>query len=558
MATEAPRGKLTISWPPEGRTTGTEKPVFSEYGKQLKIISAGNTEASPATHYDAIIIGSGMGGGTVALQLAKAGRKVLILERGRRLPLTAELSSPHEVFMRGSFKANEVWYDGTEHPFKPTAFYNVGGNTVFYGAALLRFRAEDFSARNHYTGISPAWPISYMDLEPFYTAAEELFAVHGEQGLDPTEPYRSKPYPRPPVSHDPFVGEVAEKMRRHGLHPFPLPLGVMLDEQRPELSLCVRCGTCDGFGCLRSAKANALTMCVDPALRSGNVHLKEGTYVTRLETNQAGTEVTKAWTESDGAVAAYTADIFVVAAGAVNSAALLFRSASDSHPHGLANESGTLGRNYMSHVCSTFMLGLSLGNTRLRFPKTLALNDWYWGDADWPYPMGHVQTLGKIHDEIIKSRASYLPDALAHVMAEHSIAFSATSEDLPWPDNRVTVTRDGRIKINYRLREKASHQQLVKRATGLLRNMGIMSLRSPIILADSAHQCGTIRMGSDPADSVLDPQCKAHEIDNLYVADASAFVSSSATNPALTVAANALRVAAHINDRLAAVSAQRR
>lgn len=515
-------------------------------------------EPSAATHYDVVIIGSGMGGGALGLQLARAGYKVLILERGRRLALTPELSDARAVFMHGAFKAKELWYDKNGRPFKPTAFYNVGGNSVFYGAALLRFRAADFNSYRHHGGISPAWPISYTDIEPFYTEAERLFGVHGEQGLDPTEPHRSGPYPQPPVSHDPFVLEVASGMRRRGLQPFPLPLGIMLDEQAPERSACARCETCDGFGCWRNAKSNALTACVDPALRTGNACIQENARVTRLETNAAGTTITKAWTESDGAVTAYTGDIFVVAAGAVNSAALLFRSASDRHPHGLANESGTLGRYYMSHVCSTFMLGLSPARTHLRFPKTLALNDWYWGDTAWPYPMGHVQTLGKIHGEIIKSRARFLPERVSRVMAEHAIAFSATSEDLPHPGNRVTVGRDGRVSVRYQLQEQASHQQLVKRTVSLLSGMRIKIFQSPITVADSAHQCGTIRMGANPAESVLDPQGKAHDIDNLYVADASTFVSSSATNPALTVAANALRIAAHIDERLGSAQTRHR
>src|SRR5262249_17464723 len=240
-----------------------------------------------------------------------------------------------------------------------------------------------------------AWPITYDELEPYYTRAEQLYHVHGERGVDPTEPPASAPYPHPPVSHEPRLQQLADDFARQGLTPFHTPLGIMLDEAKPHASACIRCGTCDGHPCLVRAKSDAQVICVDPALEHPNVRLLTGARVTRLETSPSGREVTRIVAERGGVAETYEADIVVVAAGAINSAALLLRSTSDWHPDGLANGSGVVGRHYMGHVNSVLMALSKCPNPTI-FQKTLALNDFYLGSPEWEFPMGHISFVGKL------------------------------------------------------------------------------------------------------------------------------------------------------------------
>lgn len=511
-----------------------------------------------STHYDVIIIGTGAGGGTLAYKLAPSGKRILLLERGDYLPREKDNWSSRAVFVENKYKAKTAWYDKDGGTFHPGIHYYVGGNTKVYGAALLRFRKEDFGELKHHGGVSPAWPIAYEDLEPYYTQAEHLYHVHGARGEDPTEPPASSPYRYPAIRHEPRIQELHEDLAKLGHRPFHLPVGVMLEEDRLQTSRCIKCNTCDGFPCLVNAKADAQVVCVDPALAHKNVTLLTGALVTRLETSPSGREITAVHVERDGVPETYSADIVVVSCGAINSAALLLRSANDKHPDGLANSSDVVGRHYMCHNNSV-LLAISTRPNPTQFQKTIGLNDFYFGAEDWPYPMGHISMVGKQDLEMLRAGApAFAPGVALDVIATHSLDFWMTSEDLPDPDNRVTVTRDGDITLHYTENNLEGHRRLADRLKGMLGDIGCEShlfpstiyLGKKIPLAGTAHQSGTVRFGRDPKSSALDVNCKAHDLDNLYVVDASFFVSSTAVNPSLTIIANALRVGDHLLERM--------
>jgi choline dehydrogenase-like flavoprotein len=517
-------------------------------------------------HFDVIIIGSGAGGGTLFHALAPSGKRILLLERGEYVPREKDNWSTRAVNLEGKYNTRETWRDRDGRPLRPHTNYFVGGNTKFYGAALFRLRREDFGEVKHWGGVSPAWPIAYEDLEPYYTRAEHLYQVHGERGVDPTDPPASAPYRHGPVSHEPRIQQLSDDFARLGLRPFHVPLGVMLNEKDPHASRCIRCDTCDGHPCLVSAKADAQVVCIDPALAHPNATLLTGAHVTRLETSSSGREVTRVVVERGGQAEVYSAEVVVVSAGAINSAALLLRSANGKHPHGLANGSGVVGRHYMGHVNSV-MMALSKCPNPTVFQKTLAVNDFYFGSPEWPHPMGHISFVGKLDAYTLKAGAPAIaPGWTLDLMARHSLDFWLTSEDLPDPDNRVTLDRDGNIVLSYTPNNEEPHRRLVARLQQLMKQQtkcavhghecheGLFArslyLGQRIPLAGVAHQNGTVRFGHDSQTSALDVNCRAHEVDNLYVVDGSFFPSSAAVNPALTIMANALRVADHIHERL--------
>jgi len=509
-------------------------------------------------HYDVIIIGTGAGGGTLAYRLAASGKRILLLERGDYVPREKDNWDSLASQVKGKYQTKEVWYDRKGKELHPHTNYWVGGNTKFYGAALFRLREQDFGEIRHHGGVSPAWPITYDELEPYYTKAEQLYHVHGERGGDPTEPWASAPYPHPPVSHEPRIQELHDDLAKCGLRPFHVPLGIMLDEQNPRRSRCIRCSTCDGYPCLVWAKSDAQVVCVDPALEHPNVTLITSSYVSRLETSPSGREVTKVHVGRNGGTEVYSADIVVVSAGAINSAALLLRFANDCHPRGLANGSDVVGRHYMGHVNSV-VLAISKQPNPTVFQKTLALNDYYFASDEWEYPMGHISFVGKFDANILSAGAPpIVPGMTLDLIAKHSLDFWLTSEDLPDPDNRVTVTKDEKIMLNYKPNNEEGHKRLIAKLKSLMNSLGCEHHLIPrnlfvgerVPLAGVAHQNGTIRFGDDPKASALDRNCKAHELDNLYVVDGSFFPSSGAVNPALTIMANALRVGDHILERL--------
>jgi choline dehydrogenase-like flavoprotein len=521
--------------------------------------------AATHDHYDVIVIGSGPGGASLAQRLAPSGKRILVLERGDYLPRSEKNWSSQAVFVDADYQADETWTNAKGDRFSPALHYYVGGNSKVYGAALFRLRERDFGEVVHAGGISPAWPLGYDVFEPYYAEAERLFRVHGQRGEDPLEPWASGPYPHPAVRHEPKIEALAEYLRDIGLHPFHLPLGILLDEQdgrATPTSACIRCSFFDGYPCPMNGKADAQVVCIDPMLAAHrNATLLTGAYVSRLGTEASGRRVDAVHVTRNGREEVYSADIVAVACGALSSALLLLRSANDAHPDGLANGSGQLGRNYMRHNMSVIMAVMPELNDTV-FQKTLAVSDFYFGADDWTYPLGLIQMCASSHADQIKGEAlpewlEWLPDLPFDAMARHSMDFWLQAEDLPHPDNRVYY-KDSKVHLDLvetnpqaltRLRRKL--EQVLNRAGHepvLLERS--LYLGKDIPLGGTAHQAGTARFGVDPATSVLDLDCKAHELDNLYLADASFFPSIGAVNPTLTIIANALRVADRIGERL--------
>ncbi|HEY0793414.1 MAG TPA: GMC family oxidoreductase [Chthoniobacterales bacterium] len=498
--------------------------------------------------YDLVIIGTGMGGGTLAYALRESGLKILLLERGDYLPAEPENWSPEAVFSRKRYKPTEQWFDAAGRPFSPGVHYFVGGNTKVYGAALPRFRREDFEELEHEEGISPAWPVKYDQFEPYYVRAERMLLTHGQAGDDPTDPPRSAPFPFPPVSHEPYIEDLKNRLQQQGLHPFFLPLGI---DRRPA-GTCIRCKTCDGFPCRVHAKAEADICCVRPALQHGSVQLMTRTFVRRLLTNGSGNRVIAAEVERNGEPRMIRAETFAVACGAVNSAALLLRSSSEAHPHGLANSSGLVGRHYMVHNNTAVMAVHPFRVNPTTFQKTMAVNDFYFrGEEGWRFPLGNLQLLGKLQAGMLTANKPFVPKGLLRQAAGRSVDWWIMSEDLPDPESRVVLGAGDRIEVRFRPNNLRAHHRLIRAATRMLKRAGY-----PIVLIErmgietNSHQCGTLRFGRDPQKSVLDPFCRSHDVANLFVVDGSFFPSSAAVNPALTIAAQALRVADHIQGRV--------
>jgi choline dehydrogenase-like flavoprotein len=427
------------------------------------------------------------------------------------------------VFVDGRYISADTWYDRDGTPFQPQVHYFVGGATKMYGAALYRLRPADFGAIRHADGISPAWPVSYQDFEPWYTRAEAMYQVHGEHGTDPTEGAWSEQYPWPPVAHEPRIQQISDALTDGGYHPFHAPCGILLDEANRPASHCIRCATCDGYPCMVHAKADADIVAVRPLLNQQNVTLVTGAEVVRLQTDQGGRAVTGVVVDrGDGKEEIYSGDIMVLAAGAANTAKILLRSASDACPTGLANGSDQVGRNYMYHLSKAVSAFGDEPNDTV-FQKTLAINDFYLAGDGRDYPLGNIQMLG----------------------------------------NRVTVDSAGNVHLSCTETNASEAAALYAELQKILNHVGLakhhvlhknfyMSMNIPV--AACAHQAGTCRFGEDPATSVLDVNCKAHEVDNLYVADTSFFPSIGAVNPALTAIANGIRVGEHIAERLGVAS----
>jgi choline dehydrogenase-like flavoprotein len=579
-----------------------------------------------SAQYDAIIIGTGAGGGTLAFHLAQAGKNILILERGSFMPQEKLNWDTSAVFIDNRYHTKETWLDKDGRELHPQQSYFVGGQTKVFGAAMFRMRAEDFGVIHHKGGISPAWPLSYSDLEPYYTRAEELFHVHGDLGtapavaggfgssFDPTEPFHSKKYPYPSLANEPRMQSIEDDVRKLGVNTFPIPLGLKRNEADPLASKCIRCDTCDGYPCLVHAKSDADINCIRQIMHLPNVTLMTNSRVTRLLTNCSGTAVTSVEVihsgacatykgalqpvdanappaSLDGKTATYTADLFAVCAGAVNSAVILLASANDKHPNGLANSSDQVGRNFMYHQADA-LLAISTDPNKDSYTKTWGTNDFYLKDTDpaYPFPLGQVQPVGSFHFEMMKGDAPpFTPDFVLEGMKHHAVPWWLTTEDLPDPENRVTLhnatplsaeacqpglvgahpsgdtdrtnqsepvtnAASGRIQLSYTPNNVESFERLKDRWVDILKKAGHATGSIPlhayfkkrIPIEGVGHQNGTCRMGSDPATSVLDAHCKAHDLDNLYVVDASCFVSASAVNPSLTIIANAIRISDHL------------
>jgi choline dehydrogenase-like flavoprotein len=514
--------------------------------------------------YDVVIIGTGAGGGTLARHLAPSGLRILLLERGDWLPREPENWLAQDVFVDNRYVSPDTWYDSQGKSFQPQVHYFVGGSTKLYGAALYRLRPDDFGELRHHDGIAPAWPISYDELEPYYTQAEHLYEVHGSHGEDPTEGHASAQYPFPAVSHEPRIQQLSDDLEKAGYHPFHAPCGIRLNELTPAYSACVRCMNCDGFPCVVHGKGDADVLGVRPALEHPNVTLVTNAVALRLETDESGGTVTSVVVEIDGKPERISADIVAVACGAANTAKLLLMSANHRHPNGLANGSDQVGRNYMFHN-SQAVLALSKEENPTIFQKTLGLNDFYFANDEFDYPLGNIQMVGKSQAPMFRGEkpgeTKLAPSWSLEKVAKHAVDFWLSTEDLPSPGNRVTVNAKGAVTLSYSPTNETPKKQLYKKLQSILGQIGMHHrhllprhayMKNDIPIAGCAHQAGTTRFGNDPATSVLDINCKAHEVDNLYVVDTSVFPSIGAVNPALTAMANSLRVGDHLLDRLGA------
>jgi choline dehydrogenase-like flavoprotein len=496
-------------------------------------------------HFDIIIIGSGAGGGTMAQALSSTDARILILERGDFVPQEDANWDPEEVWKKLRYRSRERWLDDRGKEWTPYTHYGVGGNTKFWGSVLYRLRRQDFEVVEHAEGLSPAWPIDYETLAPYYDRAERLYHVRGQDGFDPTEPPRG-PYPYEPVPHSAGMAEIVEKLRAQGLHPSPLPLGLL----RPgEEDGCILCNTCNSFACKLHAKSEAEVCCIRPALTRPNVTLWTNACARRLITDQQGRKVEAVEVERNGQTLRVAAPLVVVSCGAVNSAALLLRSSNDRHPHGLANSSGLVGKRYMAHL-ATMMQGFHpFRKNSTVFQKTVAINDFYFGGPRSRYPLGQIQSQGRTHGVMAQTAYPWIPLWPYEKWVARGVDWLAMSEDLPALDNRVTVESDGRIRLRYRANNLGAHRMLVKETKAILRRLGFWVVMTHSHgRTNTTHQCGTLCFGTDSRESVLDPYCRTHDIDNLFVVDASFFPSSAAVNPGLTIAAQALRVADHIKD----------
>jgi len=497
------------------------------------------------SRFDIIVIGSGAGGGTVAHALACTGARILVVERGDFIPQEAENWDPEAVWKHLRYRINEHWVDERGREFRPYTHYCVGGNTKFWGSVLYRLRREDFEEIEHVDGISPAWPITYDTLEPYYERAERLYHVRGEHGVDPTEVPRG-PFPYEAVPHSTVMQQIVCQLRHLGLHPSPLPLGLL----RPgETDGCILCNTCNSFPCKVAAKSDAEVCCVRHAALQPNVTLWTRSYARRLVTDGRGAKIEAVEVERDGETIRVEAPVVIMSCGAVNSAALLLRSSTGKHPDGLANSSGLVGRRYMAHL-ATMMQGFHpFRRNETVFQKTVAINDYYLCGPGTSYPLGQIQSQGRTHGVMAQTVVPWIPLWAYEAWVARGVDWLAISEDLPREENRITVTRDGRIQLHYRPNNVSSHERLVAEMKRILRRLGFW-----VVVAHShkekntTHQCGTLCFGTDPRASVLDPFCRAHDIDNLFVVDASFFPSSAAVNPGLTIAAQALRVADHIKE----------
>jgi choline dehydrogenase-like flavoprotein len=490
---------------------------------------------------DVLIVGSGVGGATLAAGLAGSGARVLVLERGERLVDTPDARDARAIFALGRFRPAETWLDGRGRPFAPGNYACVGGNSKLYGAVLMRFREADFGALAFTDGVSPAWPFPYAELEPWYGRAEALYEVRGAAGLDPTDPPRSTPYPHPPVPDEPAIAWARERLRAQGLRPFPLPLAVDLERW------LARAPTpWDAYPDTTGAKKDAESAALARALACPDVELRTGTTALRLLLAPDGRRVEGVEVEHRGERSCLRAGTVVVAAGAVRSAALLLASACTACPDGVANRSGVVGRHFMNHNCTALLAVDPRRRNDAVYQKTLGLNDLYLDDGSGGGPLGNIQLLGKITAPVLEPQLPRVPRAGLAWLARHSWDWYLMSEDLPDPSSRVRLD-GGRIVLDWKRTNTTAHARLVARAKELFRAAGWpILLTRPFDRRTPSHQCGTVRMGTDPATSALDPWCRAHDHPNLWVVDASFLPSSAAVNPALTIAAQALRVAGHL------------
>jgi choline dehydrogenase-like flavoprotein len=515
--------------------------------------------------YDAIIIGSGFGGGGVAHRLVAAGWRVLMLERGERVPrgpqnweaagsldLTPFYSkdTPYAVAEQMDRTASRLDRMLTKRTAAKTvaSCYCVGGPSVFYGAVSLRLRQEDFQSDAVLGESGAEWPFGYDTLESHYGAAEDLLGVAGQAGLDPTEPPRSRDYPVPPAPLSATSGMIAAAAERRGLRPFRLPLAINYAATE-DRNACVACTTCDTFACAVSAKNDVATRILDP-LRAAGLELRPGTVVTRLIHEGDRVVAVEATDRTTGEALRFEAEHFVVSAGALATPHLLLASGLER-----LNPGGDVVGRYLTRHCNAIAFGLFRKpvNPAQEFHKQIGLHDFYFGDPDHP-EVGKLGGIQQLHSPPVGLVHQHLPPGFAHLVGRLIVprmtGLLVMAEDEPRYDNHVGL--DGRttdqfglpsatIQHTYTDRDLAARDALLGRAREVLGEAGALWCYSHYIHTFS-HAAGTVRMGNDSTTSALDERCRFRGVANLRVVDASILPSGGGVNPSLTVAANALRV----------------
>ena len=497
-------------------------------------------------HYDVIVIGSGAAGGTIAGQLAASGKRILLLERGGVMPLADQNVADVDLFRKDRYHPGEQWFGTDGDPFSPQTIYALGGNTKVWGGVLERMREREFGGLPLQEGAAPDWELTYGDFAPYYERAEQLYRVHGDAGVDPTEPGRSGPYGHTPRSFEPWVVELKAALERQGTHPYALPLTWSESAEDPT-------GDAELFG-------------VDLAKQLENVCVRHRVKVRRLHVNPSGTEVRAVEAEIDGHAWLFSGDLVVLAAGAINTAAILLRSATEHHSRGLSNGSDQVGRNLMKPQL-TSIIQLAAAPNSGRYGRSLGVTDYLWGDSNVSFPLGSIATGGGVLQDALFAESppvlslvtKLMPNFGLEQLAARSVTWWAMSPVLPDAHNRVTL-RGNHLQIHYLPNNREAHDRLVYRWIDTLKKVENDPLchvvkpapthpRGEAPLTVMGSVCGTCRMGSNPATSVVDLQGRSHELANLYIADASVFPSCPAVGMGLTVIANALR----IGDQLLAV-----
>ncbi|MBK5567093.1 GMC family oxidoreductase [Ensifer sp. SSB1] len=500
-----------------------------------------NTDLSP----DIVIVGSGLGGSIIASKLAATGASILILERGEPITPASEAISEHAILVESRFVAREQWFDHRGKAFRPWMYYNVGGNTKYFGAVLSRFRETDFEETELPGGISPAWPFRYTELEPFYCEAERILQVRGETGSDPCEPKRSCDYPLPASVDEASVAKIRSRLDRIGIKTFKTPLCVDIPSWAAQTRL-----PWDGYPNVSVSKSDAENSFLRPALSYSNVKVLSGSKVVRLDVNGNERRINRVEVDVRGENTSITPKYVFLCAGAINSAAILMRSESRDGK-GLANSSGRVGRNLMAHHCSAVVAIDPLTRNDALYQKTVSFNDFYLSDGAGGKGLGHVQMLGKISEIAIQSMNYRIPRPVRKWIASHSVDWFAISEDLPNLQSGVTVRSNGQIHLEWYRPNQIGHNLLLKKLRKVFREAGYpLTFFKQWDIHHLTHQCGTVCIGNNPATAPLDPLCKSYDLENLWVVDASFLPTSSAVNPSLTVAAQALRVGDYLRHNL--------
>lgn len=510
-----------------------------------------------ARHWDVIVIGTGIGGGTTGRALAEAGLSVLFLEKGREGLRAEQTGLDPGIFDPVARAVRGYWPDpiraevnGTAQEFHAPIGAGVGGSSVFYAATLERpepHDLDDSDARPHPTG---GWPVSFAQMLPWFDEATRIYALHGQP--DPLSELPNPALAAPPPAQ-PGDAMIMQRLRDNGLHPYRL---------HTALRYLDGCAECLGRKCPRACKMDGRSAGVEPALATGNATLLTGCSATRLERDAA--EVTRVHAERGGDAISLTARHVVLAAGALSSPRLLQASTSAADPQGIGNAHDFVGRNLMFHLNEIFALwpGRAAGFTGPS--KSVGFRDLYFADNQ---RLGMVQAMGMdvgygeivhhLRGRVERSRLRHIPGARdatripaaigARLMGQAKV-FVGLLEDLPYRENRVSDD-GGRISLTYRiapelLARRKTFRRLIRRAFKGQRTAFLTHAPEP----NFGHPCGTLAMGTDPAGSVLDASCRVHGLRNLWVTDASVFPTSMGVNPSLTIAANALRVASMVRE----------